>query len=43
MLYIPFWLIVAFGYEQMSDFWGWLTFFIFAIFALIYRNKLPDL
>lgn len=41
MLYVPFWLFVTFSYEQMSNFWGWLTFFIFAIVALVYRDKLP--
>lgn len=41
MLYIPFWLTVNFFIIEMSDFFGWLSFLVAIIVALIYRNKLP--
>lgn len=41
MLYIPVLIVIAVTIGDMPDLLWWIIFFICAVIALIYRNKLP--
>lgn len=44
MMFVPFAFIFSYIFEGkgLSDIWLWIGFFVCAVFAIIYRNKLPE-